>query len=248
MRSSTSGVERSKIDVLQVPGAFELPLGAMALAKTKRYACVIALGCVIRGETPHFEFISAEAASGVQLAALETGVPGGARRPHVRHARAGGGAVGRRARQQGRRGGSNRRSRWPTCSRGCASRTARPPARPESAHTRHIRSQTRHDFAGSLRRSHHAPPIRRPRHLRRRRGQAIHVESVNRYTPSPMSKVCAVCGKGPSFGNNRSHSMVATKRRFEPNLQRVRILVNGTPRRSYVCTRCLKAGKVQKAL
>jgi large subunit ribosomal protein L28 len=42
--------------------------------------------------------------------------------------------------------------------------------------------------------------------------------------------------------------MVATKRRFEPNLQRVRILVNGTPRRSYVCTRCLKAGKVQKAL
>jgi 6,7-dimethyl-8-ribityllumazine synthase len=70
-----SGVERSKIDVLQVPGAFELPLGAMALAKTKRYACVIALGCVIRGETPHFDFISAEAASGVQLAALETGVP-----------------------------------------------------------------------------------------------------------------------------------------------------------------------------
>jgi len=70
-----SGVERAKIDVLQVPGAFELPLGAMALAKTKRYACVIALGCVIRGETPHFEFISAEAASGVQLAALETGVP-----------------------------------------------------------------------------------------------------------------------------------------------------------------------------
>ena len=68
------------------------------------------------------------------------------------------------------------------------------------------------------------------------------------YTPSPMSKVCAVCAKGPSFGNNRSHSMVATKRRFEPNLQRVRILVNGTPRRSYVCTRCLKAGKVQKAL
>jgi 6,7-dimethyl-8-ribityllumazine synthase len=70
-----SGVERSKIDVLQVPGAFELPLGAMALAKTRRYACVIALGCVIRGETPHFDYISSEAASGVQLAALETGVP-----------------------------------------------------------------------------------------------------------------------------------------------------------------------------
>ncbi|MBA2537149.1 MAG: 50S ribosomal protein L28 [Actinobacteria bacterium] len=63
-----------------------------------------------------------------------------------------------------------------------------------------------------------------------------------------MSKVCAVCGKAPSFGHNRSHSMVATKRRFNPNLQRVRILVNGGARRSYVCARCLKAGKVQKAL
>jgi large subunit ribosomal protein L28 len=63
-----------------------------------------------------------------------------------------------------------------------------------------------------------------------------------------MSKVCVVCGKGPSFGNNRSHSMVATKRRFEPNLQRVRILMDGVARRVYVCTRCLKAGKVTKAV
>jgi len=70
-----AGVERRAIDVMPVPGAFELPLAAMALAKTRRYACVIALGCVIRGETPHFEYISAEAASGLQLAALETGVP-----------------------------------------------------------------------------------------------------------------------------------------------------------------------------
>jgi 6,7-dimethyl-8-ribityllumazine synthase len=58
-----------------VPGAFELPLAAMALAKTRRYACVIALGCVIRGETPHFDFVAGEAASGLQLAAIETGVP-----------------------------------------------------------------------------------------------------------------------------------------------------------------------------
>ena len=63
-----------------------------------------------------------------------------------------------------------------------------------------------------------------------------------------MSKVCAVCGKKPSFGHNRSHSMVATKRRFEPNLQKVRIDDRGTPRRVYVCTRCLKAGKVTKAV
>ncbi len=63
-----------------------------------------------------------------------------------------------------------------------------------------------------------------------------------------MAKVCHSCGKKPAFGNSRSHSMVATRRRFNPNLQRVRILVDGVARRSYVCARCLKAGKVQKAL
>jgi large subunit ribosomal protein L28 len=62
-----------------------------------------------------------------------------------------------------------------------------------------------------------------------------------------MSKLCYVCGKRPAFGHSRSHSMVATNRRFEPNLQRVRIDDGGTPRRVYVCTRCLKAGKVTKA-
>lgn len=70
-----AGVDRARVDVMQVPGAFELPLGAMALARTRRYACVVALGVVIRGDTPHFDFISAEAASGIQLAALETGIP-----------------------------------------------------------------------------------------------------------------------------------------------------------------------------
>jgi len=70
-----AGVPREAITVMPVPGAFELPLAAMALAKTRRFACVVALGCVVRGETPHFEFIASEAASGLQLAALETGVP-----------------------------------------------------------------------------------------------------------------------------------------------------------------------------
>src|SRR5437588_5790876 len=60
---------------MPVPGAFELPIGAMALAKTRRYSCVIGLGCVIRGETSHFDFVASEAASGLQLAGLETGVP-----------------------------------------------------------------------------------------------------------------------------------------------------------------------------
>ena len=70
-----AGVSRAAVTVMLVPGAFELPLAAMALAKTRRFACVVALGCVVRGETPHFEYISSEAASGLQLAALETGVP-----------------------------------------------------------------------------------------------------------------------------------------------------------------------------
>ncbi|ADB52121.1 50S ribosomal protein L28 [Conexibacter woesei] len=62
-----------------------------------------------------------------------------------------------------------------------------------------------------------------------------------------MPRTCHVCNKGPAFGNSRSHSRVATKRRFDPNLQRIRINDAGTARRVYVCTRCLKAGKVIKA-
>ena len=69
------GVSRDAVTVMPVPGAFELPLAAMALAKTRRFACIVALGCVIRGDTPHFDYVSSEAASGLQLAAIETGVP-----------------------------------------------------------------------------------------------------------------------------------------------------------------------------
>ena len=71
----SAGVAREAITVMPVPGAFELPIAAMALAKTRRYACIVALGCVVRGETPHFDYVAGEAASGLQLAALETGVP-----------------------------------------------------------------------------------------------------------------------------------------------------------------------------
>jgi 6,7-dimethyl-8-ribityllumazine synthase len=69
------GVPRDVVTVMPVPGAFELPLAAMALAKTRRFACLVALGCIVRGETPHFDYVAGEAASGIQLAALETGVP-----------------------------------------------------------------------------------------------------------------------------------------------------------------------------
>jgi 6,7-dimethyl-8-ribityllumazine synthase len=69
------GVAQDAITVVPVPGAFELPLAAMALAKTRRYACIVALGAVVRGETAHFEYVASECASGLQLAGLETGVP-----------------------------------------------------------------------------------------------------------------------------------------------------------------------------
>jgi len=70
-----AGVAPDGITVVPVPGAFELPLAAMALAKTRRYACVVALGAIVRGETAHFDYIAGEAASGLQLAGIETGVP-----------------------------------------------------------------------------------------------------------------------------------------------------------------------------
>ena len=65
--------------------------------------------------------------------------------------------------------------------------------------------------------------------------------------PAAMARICHSCGKRPAFGQSRSHSMVATKRRFDANLQKVRISEAGAPKRVYVCTRCLKAGKVTKA-
>jgi large subunit ribosomal protein L28 len=63
-----------------------------------------------------------------------------------------------------------------------------------------------------------------------------------------MSKVCIYCGKKPAVGNSRSHSNVASKRRFEPNLQRVRIVLDGRAQNAYVCTRCLRSGRATKAI
>ena len=72
---AAAGVRQETVTIMVVPGAFELPLAATALAKTRRFACIVALGCIIRGDTPHFDYVASEAASGLQLAALETGVP-----------------------------------------------------------------------------------------------------------------------------------------------------------------------------
>lgn len=63
-----------------------------------------------------------------------------------------------------------------------------------------------------------------------------------------MSKKCFICGKGTQSGHNVSHSNIKTKRVWVPNLQRVKILVDGTPRKVPVCTRCLKGGKVKRAV
>jgi len=63
------------LTVVRVPGAFELPVVVRRLAASGRYDAVVALGCVIRGDTPHFDYVAGEAARGLQLAGLETGVP-----------------------------------------------------------------------------------------------------------------------------------------------------------------------------
>jgi large subunit ribosomal protein L28 len=62
-----------------------------------------------------------------------------------------------------------------------------------------------------------------------------------------MAAVCEVCGKHPSFGMSISHSHRRTKRRWNPNIQRVRAVVGKTTKRVNVCTSCLRAGKIQKA-
>ncbi|WP_371152409.1 50S ribosomal protein L28 [Buchananella felis] len=61
-----------------------------------------------------------------------------------------------------------------------------------------------------------------------------------------MASTCDVCGKGPSFGKSVSHSHVRTSRRWNPNIQRVRALVDGTPKRVNVCTTCLKSDRVTR--
>ena len=70
-----AGADEKKIEVVRVPGSFEIPVAAKQLAQTGRYHAIVCLGCILRGDTQHFDFISAEVTRGVQLAAVETGVP-----------------------------------------------------------------------------------------------------------------------------------------------------------------------------
>ena len=62
-----------------------------------------------------------------------------------------------------------------------------------------------------------------------------------------MAAVCDVCGKKPVFGKKLSHSHRRSNKRWNPNIQKVRAIVKGTPQRVHVCTSCLRAGKIQKA-
>ena len=70
-----SGATGKDVDVVHVPGSFELPLTAKKLAETGRYDAIIAIGCVLRGETAHYDYVCSETARGLQLAQMDTGVP-----------------------------------------------------------------------------------------------------------------------------------------------------------------------------
>ena len=69
------GCKDENIDVVKVPGAFEIPVIAQKLAKTGKYSAIIALGAVIKGSTPHFDYVSAEVSKGIAQVSLQTGVP-----------------------------------------------------------------------------------------------------------------------------------------------------------------------------
>jgi 6,7-dimethyl-8-ribityllumazine synthase len=70
-----AGVAGEDVDVVRVPGSFELPLASKNLAATGRYDALIAIGCVIRGETSHYDYVCSETARGLQLAQMDSGVP-----------------------------------------------------------------------------------------------------------------------------------------------------------------------------
>ena len=72
---AAAGIASTDVKTVEVPGAFELPVAALWLAQSNEYAAIVAVGCVIRGETPHFDFVAGEAARGLGEVALRTGVP-----------------------------------------------------------------------------------------------------------------------------------------------------------------------------
>ncbi len=70
-----AGAGDDRVEVIRVPGSFEIPLAAKKLAAVGRCDAIICIGCILRGETAHFDYVASEAARGIQLAQLDTGVP-----------------------------------------------------------------------------------------------------------------------------------------------------------------------------
>lgn len=70
-----TGAKEEEIEILRVPGSFEIPLAAKRMAQSKRYDAIICLGAVIRGETPHFDYVASEVSKGIALLGLEFGIP-----------------------------------------------------------------------------------------------------------------------------------------------------------------------------
>jgi len=74
-RFNEMGVEGSRVEIYRVPGAFELPVAAKMLARTHRFSAIVCLGCIVRGDTPHFDYVAGEAARGIQEVALTEMIP-----------------------------------------------------------------------------------------------------------------------------------------------------------------------------
>src|SRR5215203_3515526 len=74
-RLKSLGIDDARVSVHRVPGAFELPVAAKVLAQSKQFAAIVCLGCVVRGDTPHFDYVAGEAARGIQRVALDEGLP-----------------------------------------------------------------------------------------------------------------------------------------------------------------------------
>jgi 6,7-dimethyl-8-ribityllumazine synthase len=72
-----AGVDKRQLEIVRVPGSFELPIAAKQMAATRRFDALVCIGCVIRGETSHYDYVCSETARGIQLAQLDTGVPVG---------------------------------------------------------------------------------------------------------------------------------------------------------------------------
>src|SRR5271156_2533384 len=72
---SRAGATEKQIEIIRVPGSLEIPIAAKKLADTKRFDSIICIGCVLRGETSHYDYVASETSRGVQLAQLDSGVP-----------------------------------------------------------------------------------------------------------------------------------------------------------------------------